>query len=382
MKICCIFGTRPEVIKMAPVIHELKKKHPEITTHVVCSGQHRELLNSLIEWFELNVDLNMDVMAPNQNLNALSAKLMSEFDKLFTREKYDCVVAQGDTTTVLMAAIAAFYAKIPYGHVEAGLRTFDRNLPFPEEMNRVLVGKSASLHFAPTQVAADNLRREGVAENEIVTTGNTVIDALYYTVKKLGLDAKNPSREKLILVTAHRRENHGEPLKRICRALARIAKDHSDFSIVFPVHPNPNVRSVVYELLGNLPNISLVEPLAYDELVRLMVKSYLVITDSGGLQEEAPALKKPVLVLREETERPEVVDLGGARLVGSDEDLIVDSVDRLIASEKEYQEMIIGYSPYGTGQSAELTVKSLVQYLKSIQAEASLASRPVCTPVT
>jgi UDP-N-acetylglucosamine 2-epimerase (non-hydrolysing) len=358
-----MFGTRPEVIKMAPVIHELLKKKDRVQIHVVCSGQHRELLYPLIDWFELKVDFNLDVMEQNQNLNMLSSKLMREFSELLRREHYDCIIAQGDTTTVLMSAIAAFYEKVPFAHVEAGLRTFDRHLPFPEEMNRVLTGKVASLHFAPTQSSSDNLIQDGVPSEEILITGNTVIDALYFTKNKLGLGTASNQQKKTILVTAHRRENLGEPLERICRALLRIAKKHQDVSIVFPVHPNPKVRATVNTILGDTSNISLVEPLSYDKLVALMAESYLVITDSGGLQEEAPALCKPVLVLREETERPELVALGGAVLVGNDENKIVNLTEKLLTDETAYQDMVLGYSPYGSGDAAELIVEKIVRFL-------------------
>lgn len=359
--VCCIFGTRPEVIKMAPVIHAFAK-HPHINMDVVNSGQHRELLYPLIDWFNLKVDINMNVMQANQNLNSLASNLIGEFGKLFKQKKYDCVLSQGDTTTVLMSALAAFYAEIPFAHVEAGLRTFDKNFPFPEEMNRVLAGHLASLHFAPTVASADNLRNEHVPEEAIVITGNTVIDALHFTLNKLQMTHKK-NENKTILVTVHRRENFGEPLLRICRALAAIAKKYPQVSMVLPVHPNPNVGKVVHEILGALPNISLVEPLPYQELVELLASSYLVVTDSGGIQEEAPALKKPVLVLREETERPELVALGGARLVGSNENLIIESISTLLEQPEAYDKMVIGYSPYGNGNASQLIVDKVINFL-------------------
>lgn len=362
-KICCIFGTRPEVIKMAPVIHALLKKNNHVKIQVVCSGQHRELLTPLIEWFDLKVDVNLDVMQPNQDLNSLSSKIIGEFGELFNHEKYDCVIAQGDTTTVLMAGIAAFYARIPFAHVEAGLRTYDMNFPFPEEMNRVLVGKVAAMHFAPTEESSNNLLREGTASDTITITGNTVIDALYYTVDKLGLDRNANQPNKTILVTAHRRENLGEPLDRICNALRTIATKHPEISILFPMHPNPKVRASVNRILGDIKNVSLVEPMPYNELVQALAKSYLIITDSGGIQEEAPALSKPVLVLRDETERPELVALGGAILVGSDEKLIVETTERLLTHQKDYNAMVLGYSPYGNGNAAELIANEIIDFL-------------------
>lgn len=366
LTVCCIFGTRPEVIKMAPVIHALLQ-HKDVKTHVVCSGQHRELLYPLVDWFDLKVDVNLDVMQANQTLNSLAANLMTEFGNLFKQHHYDCVVAQGDTTTVLMAALAAFYAGIPFAHVEAGLRTFDKQFPFPEEMNRVLAGQLASLHFAPTSVSADNLKREGTPDEAVVITGNTVIDALYYTTRKLNLST-HATAEKKILVTAHRRENFGEPLNRICHALLTIAKRYPDVKMLLPVHPNPNVKDTVHALLGDRPNVSLVQPLPYEQLVQELATAYLVVTDSGGIQEEAPALKKPVLVLREETERPELVALGGARLVGSDEKLIIDSIDELLNDPVAYQKMVIGYSPYGDGNAATLLVNKMLTYLSHVNA--------------
>lgn len=363
LNICCIFGTRPEVIKMAPVIHALLKKDDAVNTHVVCSGQHRELLYPLINWFELNVDVNLDVMQANQNLNTLAASLIAEFGQLFRRENYDCVIAQGDTTTVLMAALAAFYAGIPFAHVEAGLRTFDRNFPFPEEMNRVLAGRLASLHFAPTLSSANNLKNEGTPDEDVLITGNTVIDALQYTTRKLKLNDKADTEKKTLLVTVHRRENFGQPLHRICNALLTIANRYPDIAIVLPVHPNPNVSTTIHDTLGQIPNISLVAPLPYEELVQVLATSYLVVTDSGGIQEEAPALKKPVLVLRDETERPELVELGGALLVGSNEKLIVDSIEQLLNHPSVYQNRVVGYSPYGDGNAANRIVDKILSHL-------------------
>lgn len=362
LKTCCIFGTRPEIIKMAPVIHELQKHTDRVLTHTVCSGQHRELLYPLIDWFDLTVDINLDVMEPNQNLSKLGSKILSELGALFEKEKYDCVIAQGDTTTVLMSAIAAFYAKIPFVHVEAGLRTFDPYLPFPEEMNRILAARIAALHFAPTEQSAENLQREGIHENTIIITGNTVIDALHYTTNKLQTHLISQEK-KTILVTAHRRENFGEPLRKICNALLKISRLFPEVEIIFPMHPNPNVRETVNAILGNISNITLIEPLPYDQLIRLMATAHFTITDSGGIQEEAPALKKPVLVLREETERPELVKLGGAILVGSDEALIIEWTKKLLTCKESYQKMVLGYSPYGSGKAAETIVKKTLQML-------------------
>lgn len=362
MKIACIFGTRPELIKMAPVIQALEAQSSRFEVESICTGQHKELLTPLIEWFGLTVHRNMNVMRAGQSLNELSGRLMTEFGKLFSELKYDYVIGQGDTTSVFTAAFAAFHERIPFAHVEAGLRTFDKNLPFPEEMNRVLAGRLATLHFAPTSVSAANLRKEGVPENEIFIIGNTVIDALQYTAKKIGADSHNKlSDKKSIFVTAHRRENFGDALMQICSAIRRIAEKAPDTEIIFPVHPNPNVRGVVFDALNGVKNIQLIDPVPYEDLVRYLQQSYLVLTDSGGLQEEAPALGKPVLVLREETERPELVELGGSILVGSNESLIVEKTLSLLTDENAYQAMVLGYSPYGDGKASEKIAEILSQ---------------------
>jgi len=350
-RVACIFGTRPELIKMAPVIHAMQQRNLEV--HAICTGQHRELLLPLIDWFGLNVYRNLDVMAPSQTLNGLSSRLMHEFELLFKEVRYDIVIGQGDTTSVLAAALAAFHERIPFGHVEAGLRTYDMNSPFPEEMNRVLVGRLASLHFAPTAAARQNLLNEGVNDTTIFNVGNTVIDALHYTSAKLDEQGDSSTvNHKTILLTTHRRENHGQPLKNICTAIRHIAEDFKDVNVIFPVHPNPNVRAVVHERLADLNNVRLIEPAPYNELVTYLKNSYLVLTDSGGLQEEAPALGKPVLVLREETERPELIELGGGCLVGSDPKKIYESVRELLLNAGAYHAMVLGYSPYGDGKTS------------------------------
>lgn len=359
IKVACIFGTRPELIKMAPIIQKLGAA-PEFEVASICTGQHRELLTPLLEWFDLPVHHNMDVMRAGQNLNELAGRLMTEFGKLFAENRYDYVIGQGDTTSVVAAAWAAFHEKIPFLHVEAGLRTFDRNLPFPEEMNRVMVGRLASLHFAPTDTSADNLRAEGIAEEDLFMIGNTVIDALQFTAERVGAqEAQADNARRMIFMTAHRRENFGEPLLRICSAVRSIVTQFPDVDVVFPVHPNPNVRNIVSSVLGDLPSVKLIDPVPYEQLVGYLLRSHFVLTDSGGLQEEAPALGKPVLVLREETERPELVKLGGSLLVGSDEDRIVAEASRLLTDSAFYKTMVLGYSPYGDGKSAERLVEAL-----------------------
>lgn len=353
VKIACIFGTRPELIKMAPIIQKLGES-PEFEVESISTGQHRELLTPLLEWFGLHVHHSMDVMRADQSLNELAGRLMTEFGKLFKQTSYDYVIGQGDTTSVVAAAWAAFHEKIPFLHVEAGLRTFDRNLPFPEEMNRVMVGRLASLHFAPTDTSVKNLLAEGVPEEDIFMIGNTVIDALKFTASKVDMDiSKLDNGRRMIFMTAHRRENFGTPLLRICSAVRAIVTLFPDVDVVFPVHPNPNVRNVVNSVLGDLPNVKLIDPVPYNELVGYVLRSHFVLTDSGGLQEEAPALNKPVLVLREETERPELVELGGSQLVGSDTELIVSEASKLLTDAAHYQKMVLGYSPYGDGNSAE-----------------------------
>ena len=362
IKVCCIFGTRPELIKMAPVIRALKLFPDQFEVEAISTGQHRELLIPLIKWFDLKIDKNLDVMTPGQSLNELTGRLMSGFGKLLAENQYDLIIGQGDTTSVFAAAFAAFHAKIPFAHVEAGLRTYDRNLPFPEEMNRVLVSRLATLHFSPTDASARNLRNEGVAEETIFMVGNSVIDALHYTINKIGPSEKdNLFGKNKILVTAHRRENHGEPLREICNAIRRIAERFPAVEITFPVHPNPQVRKVVYDALRDLKNVILIEPLPYEDLIRLLSQSYLVLTDSGGLQEEAPALGKPVLVLRDETERPELVECGGSILVGSNADVIYNQTVRLMTDENFYNSMVIGKSPYGDGRTGENLVRILRQ---------------------
>lgn len=372
-KIACIFGTRPEVIKMASVIQQLQSMPHQFEVYILCTGQHRELLVPLLQWFDLHITKNIDIMQPNQQLNWLSAQIMLSLGELFQSEKYDYIIAQGDTTSVLGAALAAFHEKIPFAHVEAGLRTYDRYFPFPEEMNRVLIGRLASVHFAPTLQAANNLRAEGVKAKDILMTGNTVIDALLYTNARLQhnkAQAHSASSPRTILVTTHRRENFGEPLERICHAIKKIATDRRDIRFVCIVHPNPNIKLPIHNLLDNITNIELKEPLPYQELVDILEQSFLVLTDSGGLQEEAPALKKPVLVMRNQTERPEVVSQGGALLVGSDERLIYYWVNKLLDDETFYQSMVIGSSPYGDGTAG----KKIAQHIGKILQERSKLS--------
>lgn len=361
-KIICVLGTRPEAIKMAPVILALKSER-WADVKVVATAQHRHMLDQVLNFFGIEPDIDLNIMRPNQALAELTARLLHELDDVLQAEKPDLVLAQGDTTTVMTMALACFYHRIPFGHVEAGLRTWDMQNPFPEEANRVIAGRLARWHFAPTESSRQNLLREGVSDAAIFVTGNTVIDALLMTASKdiqLGIPLDNTKR--LVLVTSHRRENFGEPFCNICRALVTLADRNPDIQILYPVHPNPNVKDVALEMLGDCRNIILCEPLDYAPFVAAMKMAYLIISDSGGVQEEAPALGKPVLVLRDETERPEAVDAGVVKLVGPNYDRIVNEVQRLLDDESAYRTMARGVSPYGDGHGAQRIVKVLREH--------------------
>lgn len=344
---------------MAPVIIQLKQQS-WAEVRVLATAQHREMLDQVMEFFAISPDIDLNIMQPNQSLTTLTARLLQELQAVLSNEKPDVVLVQGDTTTVMSVTMACFYHRIPVGHVEAGLRTWDMNNPFPEEANRVITGKLAKWHFAPTEGAKENLLTEGVGECDIIVTGNTVIDALYMAAErelKLGVDIAHDKR--LILVTAHRRENFGKPFVEICRALKTLAEKNPDVQFLYPVHPNPNVKQIAHEFLGSLSNVVLCEPLDYAPFVAAMKLAYLVLTDSGGVQEEAPALGKPVLVLREETERPEAVREGVVKLIGPHHDRIVGEVQKLLDSPEEYALMARGISPYGDGKAAARIVQTL-----------------------
>jgi UDP-N-acetylglucosamine 2-epimerase (non-hydrolysing) len=367
-RVVCIVGTRPEVIKMAPVIRALRAA-PGLAVSVLSSGQHRDLLAPLMEWFELSIDADLQVMTQNQSLAELTARLMQGFSQRFAAARPELVLAQGDTTTVLCAALTCFYLDIPFGHVEAGLRTFQPRSPFPEEFNRVAVGRLARLHFCPTPRARDNLLAERVGESAAQLTGNTVIDALRFTTDKLE-KREMPPFDHDILLTAHRRENFGAPLSEIFRALLELCRRFPRLKVLYPVHPNPNVRAAAHRLLGGHKQIALVEPLDYPELVAAMRGAKLILTDSGGIQEEAPALGRPVLVLRTVTERPEAVEIGAAKLVGSSRSTIVAEASRLLLDAEHYARMAPGHSPYGDGRAAQRIRHSVCRYLR---AETALA---------
>ena len=344
---------------MTPVILALKNE-PWAKVRVLASAQHRYMLDQVLNFFNIEPDIDLDIMRPNQSLTMLTARLLSNIDEVLQTEKPDAVIVQGDTTTVMAVAMACFYHQIPVGHVEAGLRTWDIHNPFPEELNRVIASKLARWHFAPTEGSKQNLLREGVPISEITVTGNTVIDALLMTAAKdLDVGIELGDSKRLILVTSHRRENFGLPFNNICKALITLAERNADIQILYPVHPNPNVKDVAYKLLGNCSNIILCEPLNYAPFVAAMKKAFLIISDSGGVQEEAPALGKPVLVLREETERPEAVEMGVVKLVGTNYDRIVEETQNLLDNKLAYQAMVLGVSPYGDGHAAERIVNVL-----------------------
>lgn len=361
-KVLCVVGTRPEAIKMAPVILALKNE-PWAEVRVLATAQHRHMLDQVLNFFGIEPDIDLDIMRPNQALTTLTARLLLDMDDVLLAEKPDVVLVQGDTTTVMTVALACFYHHIPIGHVEAGLRTWDMQNPFPEEANRVIAGKLARWHFAPTQGSRQNLLREGVPDVDIVVTGNTVIDALFMTAAKdLEVGIELDANKRLVLVTSHRRENFGDPFRNICKALRILAENNPDIEVLYPVHPNPNVKDVAHETLGTCPNIRLCEPLDYAPFVEAMKRAYLIISDSGGVQEEAPALGKPVLVLRDETERPEAVEQGVVKLVGPNCERIVQETQRLLDDESAYRAMARGVSPYGDGHGAERIVGVLKEH--------------------
>jgi UDP-N-acetylglucosamine 2-epimerase (non-hydrolysing) len=352
--ILCVIGTRPEAIKMAPVVAALKHHHPHLKSRVLLTGQHIRMLHQSLIGFNINIDRNLAVMQENQSLAALTARLFNDLDPALAEEAPDLVVAQGDTTTVMVTATAAFYRGIPFAHVEAGLRTGNLQYPFPEEFNRFVVGRIATLNFAPTETAKTALLAEGADPSTIHVTGNTVIDALLETASRVsGPAIPIPDSARVILLTIHRRENFGEPMKKILAAVKKLAEMFADVVFIFPVHPNPNVRQCVYSELGSHPSFLLTEPLMYFDLVSILKRATIVLTDSGGLQEEAPALSKPVLVLRAETERPEAVTAGVAKLVGTRTDAIVRTVSNLLNDPIEYSAMTRGVSPFGDGHAAK-----------------------------
>lgn len=368
-KVMCVIGTRPEAIKVAPLVHAFADA-PDFEVCVLATAQHRDLLDQAFALFNIKADYDLNVMTPGQTLPELTARLMLSIDETLAEAKPDMVIAQGDTTTVFVTSLACFYRQIPFAHLEAGLRTHDLYSPFPEEANRVMAGKLACLHFAPTEVSQQNLLREATPAEQIFVTGNTVIDALLATADKdfeLGFDI--PADKRLVLVTSHRRENFGEPIEHICQALLELVATHDDIFVVFPVHPNPNIRAVTDKYLQGQERIKLVAPFDYGPFVSAMKRSYLILSDSGGVQEEAPALGKPVLVLRRDTERPEAATEGVVKLIGTNKDDIIREANILLNDSKAYAAMAKGASPYGDGKSSGRIVEIVRNYFAQQQAK-------------
>lgn len=366
-----IFGTRPEAIKMAPLVKEFYKNNIEFETRVCVTAQHRQMLDQVLEFFEIKPHYDLDLMTHNQNLYTLSSDIILGLKPILEDYKPDFVYVHGDTTTSMATSIAAFYSGAKVCHIEAGLRTHNLQSPFPEEMNRQVTGRIANFHFAPTVTSKENLLKENVLLENIIVTGNTVIDALIDSRERLNNFKSDEIEElkkiidiskKIVLVTGHRRENHGDGFSNICAALKEIAVNNQDVQIVYPVHLNPNVKGPVYEELGNISNIKLIEPLAYPAFVWLMNKSYLIITDSGGVQEEAPSLGKPVLVMRDTTERPEAVEAGTVLLVGTDKNRIIEECNSLLSNQARYKKMSGLHNPYGDGKACE----RIVNFVKKI----------------
>jgi len=375
MKVLSVFGTRPEAVKMSPVV-KLLKETAGIESRVCVTAQHRQMLDQVLDLFNITPDYDLDLMRNNQSLSELSASIFTNLEPVLVDFKPDWVLAQGDTTTVAITSLLCYYHKIKFGHVEAGLRTHDKWQPFPEEINRRIAGAVADLHFAPTEWSKNNLLKEGIDSNIIKVTGNTVIDALQFVSKQeepkeiteltrrlLRRGEHTPRNDRLILVTAHRRENFGAGMENICKALLELSKE-KDVQIVYPVHLNPNVQEPVNRLLKNVENITLLPPLDYLPLVHLMKHATLILTDSGGIQEEAPAFGVPTLVLREVTERPEGVEAGTVKLVGTETAKITSESKKLLSDESEYQKMSKAANPYGDGHASERIIQALLNYLK------------------
>ena len=369
LRVMSVFGTRPEAVKMAPLVKELEK-HSEIESIVCVTAQHREMLDQVLELFDIQPDYDLDIMKDRQTLTGITTRVLEGMEKVLDEAKPDIVLVHGDTTTSFVAALAAFYKQIKVGHVEAGLRTFNKYEPFPEEMNRKLTGSLADLHFSPTPLAKENLLAERVSEEHIYVTGNTVIDAIKHTVEEKyhftveELNDINYAGRKVITMTAHRRENLGEPLHNICEAVKQIVLENDDVEVVYAVHKNPAVREVAFEILGDLERVHLVEPLDLKDMHNLMKRSYLVLTDSGGLQEEVPSLGKPVLVLRNVTERPEGIEAGTLKLAGIEKETIYNLTKELLTNEAIYNQMAQAKNPFGDGHASERIIEALLYDFK------------------
>ncbi|WP_017382146.1 non-hydrolyzing UDP-N-acetylglucosamine 2-epimerase [Paenisporosarcina sp. TG-14] len=364
-KVMTIFGTRPEAIKMAPLVLELQKHTDDIESIVTVTAQHRQMLDQVLDTFGITPDFDLNIMKDRQTLIDVTTRGLEGLDAVMKEAKPDIVLVHGDTTTTFIASLAAFYNQIAVGHVEAGLRTFNKYSPYPEEMNRQLTGVMADIHFSPTEVSAANLRRENKPEDSIVVTGNTAIDALKTTVRE---EYTHPVLEqigtdRMILLTAHRRENLGDPMRNMFRAIKRLIEEHNDVQVVYPVHMNPVVRELANEVLGNDPRIHLIEPLDVLDFHNFASRSFIILTDSGGVQEEAPSLGKPVLVLRDTTERPEGIAAGTLKLAGTDEETIYGLAKELLTNEETYASMSQASNPYGDGQASRRIVEALKIYL-------------------
>jgi UDP-N-acetylglucosamine 2-epimerase (non-hydrolysing) len=367
LTIGCIIGTRPEVIKMAPIIFLLKACH-WANVIIINTAQHRDLLDNMFEVFDLYPDADLDSMTCNQSLGGLTGTLCKKLDALVKQHRFDVLLAAGDTTTVFVLSLVAFYNQISFGHIEAGLRTYNHKEPFPEEINRVLTAPLSTWHFAPTAVERDNLLRENIPSSKIIVTGNPVIDSLFWVLKNKPNTRAQPL-SNIIVVTAHRRENFGENLQHICSAIITLTEQFEHINFVFPIHPNPQVQKTIESLLHNKPRIHLLPPLKYDEFAHLLQQSLFVLTDSGGIQEEAPALGKPVLVLRNTTERPAIITEGVGLLIGTAKNNIVHAVRQLLNDKKIYTDMSQGVSPYGDGHAAERIVGFLEVNLRVLSLE-------------
>lgn len=368
IKVMTVFGTRPEAIKMAPIVLELQKHPDTIVPVVAVTAQHREMLDQVLNLFHIKPDHDLNIMAAGQTLFDITTRAMMGLDKVLTEEKPDIVLVHGDTTTTFAGALAAYYHQTAVGHVEAGLRTHNKYSPFPEEMNRRLTGCIADLNFAPTSTSEANLLEENVPPESIFVTGNTVIDALHHTVRddfdfqEESLKDVDFQNKRIILVTTHRRENLGEPMRHVYKALKQLTEEFDDVEVVFPVHKNPKVREVVNEELGGLAKVHLIDPLDYEPFANLMHRAHLILTDSGGVQEEAPALGKPVLVLRDTTERPEAVDAGTVKLIGTDRERVYEEAKKLLTDKAEYSRMAESINPYGDGKAAARIIQAILYH--------------------
>ena len=375
-KVLFIFGTRPEAIKMAPLIKEIQKSK-FFETKICVTAQHRQMLDQVLKIFEIKPDYDLDIMTNNQSLFDITSRIISKLQEILSTERPDLVLVQGDTTTTFVGALAAFYMKTKVAHLEAGLRTRNKYAPFPEEINRRITSSIADIHLAPTPWSRDNLLKENVSPSDVFVTGNTVIDALLHVVellKKSGATFNSQFEsvdftKRVVLITGHRRENFGEGFRNICESISELAKRFTDVEFIYPVHFNPNVRKPVNEILRGIKNVHLIEPLDYEPFIYAMEKSYLILTDSGGVQEEAPSLGKPVLVMRETTERPEAVEAGTVKLVGTDKKKIIDGVATLLTNQEEYATMSRAHNPYGDGKSSQRIVRILENYFEKNQAE-------------